>query len=362
MPADKAVVVGAGPSGLKAATTLATLGYDVVIVESESEPGGVLGLLRLTGEYGIEAGRLLSRLLKDVERLEVKVDLEATASKLEGRELEVITPRGVKRYRDPLIVLATGFRNRTLLELGILGSRPAGVWTAWSALDLLVREGALVGVKPLVYVDDILGYAYCLEAAEEGVHVKALAPTWRLRIYGANRLERAGVEVIADDVPVAVGGGPRVQYVRTGKGRTIECDSLIVASRTPYRCLLDFEEVTPRFTVPGVDDVIVVGNALAPMEDPSIAVESSEKIVRYSLSLESSKTCTVTTTDPNIYSLAPKSIPSNVEEAIIYVKCKRPGGLLIEDTEVSMGGLCERLVSVRTPREERIRISFHPNP
>jgi phytoene dehydrogenase-like protein len=47
-----AIVVGAGPNGLVAANLLADRGWDVLVLEAETEPGGAVRSAPLTGEPG----------------------------------------------------------------------------------------------------------------------------------------------------------------------------------------------------------------------------------------------------------------------------------------------------------------------
>src|SRR3954454_12515368 len=85
-----AVVIGAGPNGLVAANVLAAEGWDVVVLEAQSRPGGAVGTSELTGQPGFRH-----------DWCSAFYPLSVTSPAMQAMELERY---GVKWRRSPLVV------------------------------------------------------------------------------------------------------------------------------------------------------------------------------------------------------------------------------------------------------------------
>lgn len=147
------VVVGGGPGGLAAAQGARLAGApSVLVLERENRLGGILnqcvhdgfGLVRyreaLTGpEYAQRARE---------EARSAGADL-MTGAMVTGltrdRTLTAVTRRGLLTCRAGAVVLATGCRERTRGAIAIPGTRPAGVYTAGTAQNLMNTKNLLVG-------------------------------------------------------------------------------------------------------------------------------------------------------------------------------------------------------------------------
>ncbi len=155
-----AVVVGGGAAGMGAALRIAGSGFSVAVVEREAALGGILlqcihngfGLHRfkeeLTGpEY---AERFIDR-LRDSR---VDVFLGTTALEAGSEEepaLFAYSRRyGVLQLRARAVVLAMGCRERNRGNIGIPGTRPAGILTAGLAQRLINIEGYLPGRRAVI--------------------------------------------------------------------------------------------------------------------------------------------------------------------------------------------------------------------
>lgn len=115
------VIVGAGPAGLRAAAALAATVRDVLVLERESEAGGIPRHSDHLG-YGMrDLGRFMSgpryaRLLRDTAvRAGATIRTEAMATGWAGpRSLHVTSPQGLLRVDARAVVLATGASYRRL--------------------------------------------------------------------------------------------------------------------------------------------------------------------------------------------------------------------------------------------------------
>lgn len=181
-----ALVIGAGPAGLAAAASLREQGVEkVVIIDREEHAGGVLlqcihngfGLHEfkeeLTGpEY---AERSLRRALESG----ATIDFSTAAVAMERTGERIITTtlakgRGLVIYDSGVVILAMGCRERNRGNIGIPGSRPAGVMTAGLAQRLVNMDGYLPGKEVVILGSGDIGLIMARRMTWEGAKVKAV--------------------------------------------------------------------------------------------------------------------------------------------------------------------------------------------
>ena len=186
------VVVGGGPGGLAAAQGARLAGAaSVLVLERENRLGGILnqcvhdgfGLVRyreaLTGpEYAQRARE---------EARSAGADL-MTGAMVTGltrdRTLTAVTRRGLLTCQAGAVVLATGCRERTRGAIAIPGTRPAGVYTAGTAQNLMNTKNLLVGRRVVVLGSGDIGLIMARRMTLEGAKVLCVAeqrpaPGWR---------------------------------------------------------------------------------------------------------------------------------------------------------------------------------------
>ena len=111
-------IIGAGPSGLSAATMLKKSGIQrIVVLEREAEGGGIP---RHCGHppFGIrEYQRVLTgpayakKLVETAQNAGVNIALKTTVTMLgSGGELSIVSPAGSKKLTAKRVLLATGIR------------------------------------------------------------------------------------------------------------------------------------------------------------------------------------------------------------------------------------------------------------
>jgi len=176
------IIIGGGPSGLAAAIELRHLGVtDILILEREKEPGGILrqcihdgfGLQRfhesLSGpEYAArfidQANELGIDCLTDTSVLEITLDKKViTASR-----------KGLTTYQARAVVLAMGCRERTREAICIPGSRLAGVYTAGVAQAYINLKNIMIGQTAVILGSGDIGLIMARRLTLEGVQVKAV--------------------------------------------------------------------------------------------------------------------------------------------------------------------------------------------
>ena len=246
LPVEKVpvAIVGGGPSGLTAATSLsAQLGGDVVVIEREHETGGIPRHSDHLG-YGIrDLKRFISgpayakRLTETARDAGARLETEAQVTGWDGeRRLVVTSPRGRRIVEADAVVLATGARERPRPARRIPGDRPDGVFTTGQLQNLVHLHHADVGKRAVVIGGELVSWSAVVTLREAGCATVAMITRYdRSESYAAFRV--AGrlalrVPVVADAKVVQINGKHRVESVvveniRTKQRRTIECDTVI---------------------------------------------------------------------------------------------------------------------------------------
>jgi len=179
------------------------------------------------GEAGLACARELAGRAHTVvvDRRPVEgADHEATAIRWDGAALLAMGPAGAVEIAADALVIATGTRPLGRAELGLVGTRPAGVLSAPVACELS-EQGLVRPARPVV----IGGGAWAARAvaalARAGAeHVTVVAPdgiltppppSHRITIHEGLR-------------PLAVGGDPQVERLECD-GAAFDCDAIVLA-------------------------------------------------------------------------------------------------------------------------------------
>ncbi|MGI6214134.1 MAG: NAD(P)/FAD-dependent oxidoreductase [Christensenellales bacterium] len=249
------LIIGAGPAGLSAAVAAADAGAEVLILERESRPGGILkqcihdgfGLLRfgerLSGceyaeRYIAEAGK----------RQNIKIRLQTFVCDikrvLEGFLISATSAEGMINILSKAIVLATGCRERTAKQVNIQGSRPQGVMTAGAAQHYVNILGGLPFEKCVILGSGDIGLIMARRLTLEGAKVLGVyevKPTpsgltrnihqclldYDIPLYLSHTVTRVFGEPKLHSVEVAQ-VDENLQPIK-GTERIIECDGLMLS-------------------------------------------------------------------------------------------------------------------------------------
>ncbi|MBP8984949.1 MAG: CoB--CoM heterodisulfide reductase iron-sulfur subunit A family protein [Syntrophobacterales bacterium] len=199
-----ALVIGGGPAGIEAALKIARGGYRAVLVEKESEPGGIpLKLFSSFPRWENPSDRI-GWMVDDLKRnKQIEISLETTVESAAGTDngFNVTlknTATGDARTLDvQAVVLATGFRLMDLSAYGEYGHRIyPGVLNSLEFEERLREWSRGLGKAPQAVAliqcvgsrDRSKGYPYCskiccMYSAKQAGVVKDLFPEAKVYVF-----------------------------------------------------------------------------------------------------------------------------------------------------------------------------------
>lgn len=243
------LIVGAGPAGLAAALELKKLGVkDIVIVERESEAGGIPRMCGHTG-FGLRdlqrvmTGPNYARKYREMaEAVGIKIATNTTITGWEDKhQVSFTSPDGIGSIEAKSALLATGVRERPRSARLIPGHRPQGVFTTGSLQRFVYEQGLPVGKKAVIVGAEIVSLSVVTTLLHAGVQVAGMVtelPQHQLylpifmpaKIFYADVLARAPVwtsQRVTNILGRSRVEGIEVTDVETGKTEIIECDTVV---------------------------------------------------------------------------------------------------------------------------------------
>lgn len=181
------LVIGAGPGGLAAAYAARKAGAeDVVVLERDVSTGGILnqcihngfGLIRYNKELsGPEYATKALHEAKDsgVEILCSRHVSDIIPNEERGYKVSAYTRKSIEEYGAKSVIFATGCRERTRGNISIPGSRPAGVFTAGVAQNLVNCRNVMPGKRVVILGSGDIGLIMARRLSLEGAKVLAIA-------------------------------------------------------------------------------------------------------------------------------------------------------------------------------------------
>ncbi len=245
-------VIGGGPAGLAAALGARRAGADrVLVLERERRLGGILNQcihdgfgLFLYGE-SISGPEYAERLGEDADREGVRHETGAMVLDLgPDRILKVNSRKGYRLVRAKSVVLSMGCRERTREMIEIPGTRPAGVFTAGTAQNLVNLQNIRLGREAVVLGSGDVGLIMARRLVFEGLSVKGVFEI----LPWPGGLERNirqclldyGIPLELSTTVIEIKGRDRIEgvvvarvdeslQVLSGSERTVSCDTLLLS-------------------------------------------------------------------------------------------------------------------------------------
>lgn len=179
---EQLLIVGAGPAGMAAAQSAWENGIrDIVLLEREHKTGGILNQCIHDGFGLVQFGEMISgpeyahRAAGALEKTGVRVFLDTMVTDLrENKTITAVSRRGVDVFHPNAIVLATGCRERTRGAIAIPGTRPAGIYTAGVAQNLVNCRNIAVGREIVILGAGDIGLIMARRLTLEGAKVRCV--------------------------------------------------------------------------------------------------------------------------------------------------------------------------------------------
>ncbi|MEA4861681.1 MAG: NAD(P)/FAD-dependent oxidoreductase [Victivallaceae bacterium] len=292
-------VIGAGAAGLAAAEVTAKAGRSTIVIDREEFPGGVL-LQCIHNGFGLHhfkeeltGPEYAGRLAEGARAAGAELMLNSTVIDLSKQEdgtklLTVLSSTdGVTEITAKAVLLAMGCRERNRGNIGIPGTRPAGVYTAGLAQRLLNMSGLLPGKSAVIVGSGDIGLIMARRLSWSGIPVKAVI---EIRPFPSG-LARNIAQCLDDfDIPLYLGhtvtriiGHDRVEGVEVSplvdmvpdesRKFTIDCDTVLLSvglipeNELSKKCGVPLNGATggalvDAWRMTGVDGVFAAGNVL----------------------------------------------------------------------------------------------------
>jgi len=176
-------IIGGGAAGLSAAVACHQRGItDIVIIEREARLGGILNQCIHDG-FGLEkfqtsltGPEYAQRYIDQVQALHIPVLCNSLVLDLTpDKELLVANREGLRRYQAKAVILAMGCRERTRGAITIPGTRPAGIYTAGVAQNLINLRNYMIGQRVVILGSGDIGLIMARRLTLEGADVVLVA-------------------------------------------------------------------------------------------------------------------------------------------------------------------------------------------
>lgn len=175
------VVIGSGPGGLAAAIAAKKNGADdVLIIERDIEPGGIL-LQCIHNGFGMETFKqdlpgpaYAQRFIDEAMQAGVDFLLDTMVLEVTRDHRIYATSRqyGFLEIQAKAVILAMGCRERTRAQVRLPGTRPAGVYTAGTAQRWVNVEGYMPGKRFVILGSGDIGMIMARRLTFEGAKVE----------------------------------------------------------------------------------------------------------------------------------------------------------------------------------------------
>jgi len=246
------VVIGGGPAGLAAALAAEDAGAgDILLVERGDRLGGILNQCIHDG-FGLElfneaftGPEYAQKYVDQLDDSGIEVLLNSAVLDLtQDKKLTILSPEGLLEVEAKAVVLTTGCRERTREMIQIPGSRPAGVYTAGCAQNLINLMGYMPGKRVVILGSGDIGLIMARRLTLEGANVLAVVEilpySSGLRRNIVQCLDDYDISLHLSHTVVGIKGARRLEGVTiakvdenlqpiAGTEKDFDCDTLLLS-------------------------------------------------------------------------------------------------------------------------------------
>jgi NADPH-dependent 2,4-dienoyl-CoA reductase/sulfur reductase-like enzyme len=238
------IVIGGGPAGMAASVGASDGGLKkILLLERLPRLGGILNQCIHMG-FGLTyfkeelAGtEYAARYKRMVYERDIEVRTSSFVHRLTPkREVIFVNSEGEYTVAGKSIMMATGCREKTREMLTVPGTRPAGIFTAGLAQEMVNIYGVMPGKEVVVIGSGDIGLIMARRMTLEGAKVRAVLeilnhPSGLIR-NKVQCLDDFGIPLYLDHELLEIIGKDRVEAIRyrnnkTGREKTIACDTVL---------------------------------------------------------------------------------------------------------------------------------------
>ena len=254
-------VVGGGPAGISACVELSKAPkFKIALFESDAELGGIprashILFFGFRDLKRICTGRAYARKLEQlIRKTSVEIHTGETVLNIfsgspgELHQMEVLSSQGVSSYHSRFIILATGCFETSRAARIIPGTRPAGILTTGTLMELVNLYRVTPGKRALIIGSEHVALETILTLRRAGTSIAGLVEQdHEVQTYPV--LAKAmsfffGFPIYKDTSVSTIFGDKRVEGVelvtKTNQSFQVDCDTVIISGKfRAYSPLID---------------------------------------------------------------------------------------------------------------------------
>ena len=240
------LIVGAGAAGIAAALSAWEAGCrDILLVDRREQLGGILPQCLHEGfglaQYGMEltGPDYTERITEKLAQTGVRLALGTEVLTVRSDKTALLSDRGgLTELHFERLILAAGCRERSIGSLPVAGTRPAGIFTAGQAQEMMNLRGQDIGRELLILGSGDLGLIMARQFVQAGKHVIAVIE--KESHYGGMArnyhrcIEPYHIPILYRTTVAAIHGTGRISGVTlrqldSGAEERLPCDTLVTA-------------------------------------------------------------------------------------------------------------------------------------
>ncbi len=174
------VIIGAGPSGMASAIKLYKSGiHSIKVFERNEKLGGILNQCIHTG-FGIEyydeemtGPEYAFKMEQEFRKYNIPLELNTMVLDISKDKKVTVSSKknGIQNYQAKAVIIVTGCRERTRENLEIPGTRPAGVFMAGQAQNMINLKNYKIGKNVIIQGSGDIGLIMARRLKIEGYNV-----------------------------------------------------------------------------------------------------------------------------------------------------------------------------------------------